>query len=216
MRVVIADDHPIFRRGLKDVLVGAGHDVVGEASDGEEAAAFIDGADVAVVDVNMPRCDGLSCVKRARARGSVIPFVMLSLHDEDAVVRAAFGAGAAAYVLKDRAVEDLLDAIAAVSQGQRFVSGRLAGALLEQGVDDEDADLRKLTVAELRVLALLADGLTSGDIGARLGCSLRTVQNHRAHVVEKLGLSGANRLLAFAVEHRGRVRAFNDKRARRS
>ncbi len=210
-RVVIADDHPIFRRGLAEVLVAAGHDVVGEAGDGEAAGPLLALADIAIVDINMPRLDGLALVRRAKANGASARFVVLSLHDENALVRAAFAAGADAYVLKDRAVEELLDAMASVSAGRRFVSGTLAGALLT-GDDDEDADLRRLTWAELRVVSLLADELTSGDIAVRLGCSLRTVQNHRAHAVVKLDLSGMNRLLAYAVENRVRVRAFLDRR----
>ncbi len=212
-RVLVADDHPIFRRGLIDVLIAAGHDVVGEAGDGEQAGPMLAAAEVAIVDVNMPRCDGLTLVKRAKANGASARFVVLSLHDEDALVRAAFAAGADAYVLKDRAVEELLDALASVSAGRRFVSGTLAGALLTDD-DDEDRDLKRLTWAELRVVALLADELTSGDIAVRLGCSLRTVQNHRAHAVSKLELAGMNRLLAFAVENRSRVRAFLDKKKR--
>lgn len=212
-RVLIADDHPIFRRGLVDVLVAAGHDVVAEAGDGEQAGPLLAGAEVAIVDVNMPRCDGLTLVKRAKANGASARFVVLSLHDEDALVRAAFAAGADAYVLKDRAVEELLDALASVAAGRRFVSGTLAGALLTDD-DDEDRDLKRLTWAELRVVSLLADELTSGDIAVRLGCSLRTVQNHRAHAVSKLELAGMNRLLAFAVENRARVRAFLDKKKR--
>jgi DNA-binding NarL/FixJ family response regulator len=206
-RILIADDHPIFRRGVKDVVEAAGHVVVAEASDGVAALAALDSVavDAVIVDVNMPVCDGLSFVKQARARGVRARMIMLSLHDDDVLVRAAFAAGANGYVLKDGAADEVVHALDVAARGERYLTPSLEPALAPG--NEKDADLAALTHAELRVLAMLADDVTSNEIAARLGCSLRTVQNHRAHAVQKLGLAGANRLLAFAVEHRARVRA---------
>ena len=150
----------------------------------------------------MPRLDGISLVRRWRADGLKIRVVFLSLHDEHHVVREAFDAGADAYVLKDRATDEVVEAVAVAAVGGRFVSAPLAPALLS---GDE---LLRLTPAELRVVVLLAENLTSGEIATRLGLSLRTVQNHRAHAATRLGLSGPNRLLQFALERQKRLRAM--------
>ena len=204
LRVLVVDDHPIFRRGLVAVLQGAGYTVVAEASDGVEALALSTRhgpIDVAVVDVAMAGMDGLALMQAWQERGDLPRVLMLSLHSEPHVVRAALDAGAAGYVLKDRAVDELTAAIATVVAGGRFVSPPLAAALL--GSDG----LAVLTAAELRIVGLLADNLTSGEIAERLGLSAHTVQNHRAHAASKLGLSGPNRLLQFALERRARLRS---------
>lgn len=204
-RVIVVDDHPIFRRGLVDVLQTAGHDVVAEAGDGLAALPLpVRHAPVAVavVDIGMPKLDGISLVRRWRDEGVKTRVVFLSLHDEQHVVREAFDAGADAYVLKDRAVDELVDAVAVAAVGGRFLSAPLAGALV--GGDE----LVRLTPAELRVVAMLAENMTSNEIATKLGLSLRTVQNHRAHAATKLGLSGPNRLLQFALERQKRLRAL--------
>lgn len=203
LRIVVVDDHPIFRRGLIDVLQQAGHHVVAEAGDGTSAQALLQhAADAAIVDVGLPDIDGISVVRHWRAHGATFPVVFLSLHNEAHIVREAFDAGAQAYVLKDRAVDDVVEALAAVCVGRRFVSPPVASAL------DARDELERLTPAELRVVALLADNLTSGEIAERLGLSLRTVQNHRAHAATRLGLSGPNRLLQFALERQARLQAL--------
>jgi DNA-binding NarL/FixJ family response regulator len=125
--------------------------------------------------------------------------IMLSLHQEPHVVRSALDAGARAYVLKDRAAEELIEAIAVVMAGRRFVSAPVAAAL---ATGDE---LEKLTSMERTVVRLLSDNKTSAEIAATLGIALRTVQNHRAHAASKLGLSGPHRLLQFALERRDQL-----------
>lgn len=204
LRLVVVDDHPIFRRGLIDVVRQAGHQVVAEAGDGASALALpqLHALDVAIVDVGLPDMDGISVVRAWRAAGATCAVVFLSLHNEAHIVREAFDAGANAYVLKDRAVDDVIAAIDAAVVGQRFVSAPVASAL------EARDELERLTPAELRVVAMLADNLTSGEIAERLGLSLRTVQNHRAHAATRLGLSGPNRLLQFALERQARLQAL--------
>ncbi len=204
LRILVVDDHPIFRRGLIEVLHGAGHVVVAEAGDGTSALPLPQQhtPDVAIVDVGLPDIDGISVVRSWRAAGATCPVVFLSLHNEAHIVREAFEAGANAYVLKDRAADDVLAAVDAVCAGGRFVSAPVASAL------EARDELERLTPAELRVVALLADNLTSGEIAERLGLSLRTVQNHRAHAATRLGLSGPNRLLQFALERQARLQAL--------
>lgn len=211
--ILVVDDHPIFRRGLVAVLTSAGHRVVAEAADGEAALATLTSRastksagsrdlDVVVIDIGLPKLDGIGVIRAARRDGVEVPFVVLSLHNEHRIVREALAAGADGYVLKERAEQEVLGAIAAVLSGERFVSGSLAAILQVDNDDDDEDPLLRLTAAEQRVLLLLSNNQTSVEIAAALGLSVRTVQNHRARAANKLGLAGPNRLLQFALEHR--------------
>jgi DNA-binding NarL/FixJ family response regulator len=207
-RVVVADDHPITVRGLVEALRAAGFIVVGDAKDGEALLALVRQAapDVAIVDVDMPVLDGLGVLRRARAEGLPCRFLMLSHHDARATVKAAFALGAHAYVTKHRAVEELVEAARAVAAGKTWSSA----VPTESGpaLDQLHASLEHLTPAELRILAMLADSLTSPAIADKLCLSVRTVQNHRAHVCEKLALSGSHSLLRVALENKERILAL--------
>lgn len=200
-RVVVADDHPIFVRGLVTILSAAGFEVVGEASDGQELLALLEvlRPDVAIIDVGMPVLDGIGVLRRARDDGVDIPILVLSLHDERAMVQAALGLGARGYVLKDNAADEVVSALRAILDGKTWTSPGVAGP---------SSPLARLSRAELRVLGLLAENLTSPQIAGRLGLSVRTVQNHRAHICDKLSLTGTNRLLQVALENRDRIRSL--------
>lgn len=204
IRVLVADDHPIFVRGLVDVLSKAGFEVVAEASDGGQALELLRSTrpDLAVLDIGMPVLNGIGVLRAAAKEGLAKAFVMLSLHDERTIADTAIQLGAGAYVLKDNAVDELIDAAHTALAGETWLSPRLAGVAVD------DATLRSLTPAELRVLGQLADNLTSPQIAQRLGLSVRTVQNHRAHVCDKLGLSGTHRLLQLALQNKDRIRAL--------
>ncbi len=203
-RCLVIDDHPIFRRGLVQVLQAGGHVVLAEGQ-GADAVGLPQAhpdATIAIVDVAMPGVDSVSLVRGWREAGEKIRVVFLSLHGEAHVVRAALeacGSGGAGYLLKQRAETEVLLAVDAVCGGQRFVSAPLASAL------HSSDELDVLTPAERRVLRLLADNKTSAEIAEVLGLSHRTVQNHRAHAAQKLGLSGPNRLLQFALERRAQI-----------
>lgn len=203
-RVVVADDHPIFVRGLVDVLQKGGFEVVGEASDGAQALDVLRTLrpDLAVIDVGMPVLNGIGVLRAATKENLAKAYVMLSLHDERTIADTAISLGAGAYVLKDNAVDELIDAVHTALAGETWISPKLSGVAVD------DTTLRALTPAELRVLAQLADNLTSPQIAQRLGLSVRTVQNHRAHVCEKLGLTGTHRLLQLALQNKDRIRTL--------
>ncbi len=204
-RVVVADDHPIFLKGLVEVLEDAGFDVVGQANDGERLLALVreHRPDLAVIDISMPVLDGLAVLRRAREENVECTFVVLSLHDEKATVKAALTLGARAYVKKANATEEIIEAARAALSGSTWTSPDDEG-----GAGAPVTSFERLTPAELRVMILLADNMTSPQIAERLGLSVRTVQNHRAHICEKLLLSGSHRLLQLALENKDRIQVL--------
>jgi len=239
IRIVLADDHPIFRKGLREVLdEDDGIDVVAECADGEAALAAIgrEQPDVAVLDIDMPRRDGLDVVRAIGEQGSGTKVVLLTMHGREDLLRAAFDLGVAAYVVKDGAVLDVVHAIREVVAGRPFISSSLSATLLTRGAGDRPSspaaaagaapppgtalpapsaraaepsgppDLARLTPAERRVLALIADFKTSKEIADALGIHYRTVENHRTSIVSKLGLTGSHALTRYAAQHRDRLK----------
>ncbi len=196
--VIIIDDHPIFRRGLRDVLSAADFSVVAEGEDYDDAIAIPSRvrADIAILDVGLPGNDGLAVLAAWQDRGVSFPAIMLSLHEEPHVVRSAMAAGARGYVLKDRATDEIVTAVHTVLRGGLFVSQSL------QSILDRGDELDVLSPMERTVLRFLAENKTSVEIASDLGLAVRTVQNHRAHAAQKLGLTGPHRLLQFALERR--------------
>jgi DNA-binding NarL/FixJ family response regulator len=245
IRVVLADDHPIFRKGLREVLDDDDElEVVAECGDGDAALEAIvrERPAVAVLDIDMPKMDGLAIARALAEKGLATKVVLLTMHGREDLLRAAFDLGVAAYVVKDGAVLDVVHAIREVIAGRPFISSSLSATLLTQG-DVRDASsatpksghaplashrphakgdsgagplaetgsaeppgLSRLTPAERRVLALIADFKTSKEIAEALGIHYRTVENHRTSIVGKLGLTGSHALTRFAAEHRDRLK----------
>lgn len=213
IRVVIADDHPIFRSGLRQVLeLDGAISVVAEVGDGEAALARVEALrpDVAVLDVNMPVRDGLEVARALRDARSATRVVFLTMYRDRQYLDSALDAGASGYVLKDGAVSEIADAVRTVAAGGRYVSARLTSLLLDRrdradGLAAAEPGVADLTPTERRVLGLVAEYKTSREIAEVLCVSPRTVEHHRASAAAKLGLKGANALLKFAVEHRSEL-----------
>lgn len=205
-RVIIADDHPIFIRGLESLLGDAGLVIAGQASDGAALLERIKTthADLVVMDIGMPVLDGLGVLRRMQGAPATPAVLVLSLHDERNVIEEARRLGARGFVCKDDGGEAILAAIRSILAGDPWFFRPRP----ERFANPPPAPLMRLSAAELRVLELLSENLTSAEIAQRLGLSVRTVQNHRAHACDKLGLSGANRLLAFALEYRDQFRTM--------
>jgi DNA-binding NarL/FixJ family response regulator len=209
IRVLIADDHPIVRKGLRATLEEEeGIAVVGEAGDGQAALTLIGKLlpHVAVLDIDMPRLDGLSVareIQRLRLKTGVI---FLTLLAEEDMLRAALEAGGKGYVLKDSAMLEIAIGVRAVAAGQMYLSSAMGAHLLRrpQPLAAQPANplTAGLTPAERRILALIADGKSSKEIGAELSIHYRTVENHRTNICRKLGIDGANALLRFALQHK--------------
>jgi DNA-binding NarL/FixJ family response regulator len=202
LRVLIADDHPIFRRGLRDLVAGhAGFEVVAEVGTGLEALAALRSLRpaIAILDISMPGLDGLEVLAQSRTWPAPPAVVLLTMHDEYA--ERALAAGAAGYVLKENAEQDILACLEAVAAGRRFVSAGIQGRSTAAGTIEATSALASLTATERRVLRLLSRFKTSREIASVLCVSPRTVQNHRANMCAKLALKGPKALLQFALDH---------------
>jgi DNA-binding NarL/FixJ family response regulator len=208
IRVVLADDHPIVRQGLRTVLeTETSCQVVGEAADGLTALDLITELqpDVAVLDVQMPDLGGLEVARRVPAKAPDTRVIMLSMHSDEPYVLDALRHGVLAYVLKGSATTELVEAVRAVMAGRRFLSATLNERALDAYARQTDEATRPpdrydlLTLREREVLQLAAQGLTNAEIGERLAISARTAETHRANFMRKLGLQSQTELVRFAV-----------------
>ena len=206
--IVIADDHPLFRRGLREVLEPEpAFRVIGEAADGSSALMLIEQLhpDIALLDINMPQVGGLDVAAGVRERGLGCAIVLLTMHREPAMFRRALDLGARGYVLKDAAVLEIVACLHMVAAGRAYISPALSSELLERRTARNAPQFRAiaaLTPAEQPILQLIARGLTSAEIAQRLGKSVKTIENQRAHICQKMGLSGPQALLRFALENK--------------
>jgi len=213
IRISLADDHPIFRAGLRTVIAAAGDiDIIAEADDGEAALVQIEQLrpDIAVLDMDMPKRDAFGVAAELARRRIAIPVVFLTLHQTEPLVRRAFDAGVRGYVVKDGAVSEIVDCIRAVHAGHMYVSPQLAAVLITRrqrvtSLEAEKPGLGALTATERRVLALIADARSSKAIAEELFISVRTVERHRANICEKLDLHGVNALTKFAIANRSEL-----------
>lgn len=207
--ILIADDHPVFRKGLRQAIEESGLTVVAEADDGEAAYTRImqHRPQVAVLDVDMPRLDGFALARRLLDEKIKIEIVFLTMHRDEDIFNAALDLGARAYVVKDSAVTDIVASIRAVVAGEHFISPSVSTHLVTRGrradaLRRERPGLERLTPTERRVLHHIADNLTSKEIAAELSVSYRTIETHRTNIAAKLDLHGSHALLKFALEHK--------------
>jgi DNA-binding NarL/FixJ family response regulator len=199
IRIVIADDHAVFRQGLAALIGGvADFELVGQAGDGIELEQVVADMrpDVAVVDVSMPRHDVVRLAQDWRSRGWSTRLVALTQHREPAIVKPILLAGVSAFVLKESAFEDLEHAIRGVMAGREFISPTL---VRELAFGTEVAD-EQLAARELQVLQLVARGFINKQIAKQLGISAGTVRTHRNRLMQKLNLHNAADLTRYAIE----------------
>jgi DNA-binding NarL/FixJ family response regulator len=209
-RIIVADDHPIFRQGLiRSIQEAGGFDVVAEAADGQQALELIDALkpEIAVVDISMPVMDGLALVRTAAARALKCSFIMMTMYREEEYLKESLELGVMGYLLKDSTSDDLIQCLRYVARGKRFVSPAMSDFLVSASRllpnrTEGGAPLQDLSASERRILKLIAANKTSKEIASTLNISFRTVQAHRAHICRKLHLEGFNRLLQFAMEHK--------------
>jgi DNA-binding NarL/FixJ family response regulator len=210
LRILIADDHPIFREGLVKIIAQQeSFTLVGQASDGEAALERMRTLhpDVSVLDVEMPRMSGIEVAERVHTEGIPTDIVLLTMHNDASLLNAALDLGVRGYLLKDSVIDEFLQCLTAVARGQYYISAAMSHLLVERkkrmsALLQATPALARLTPAERSILKLLAGNLTSKEIAAKLCVSTRTIENHRLRMGQKLGLSGHNKLLEFALEHK--------------
>ena len=209
IRVLIADDHPIFRQGLRLIIEAQREfSVVAEASDGGQALERLTNGDVtvAVLDVTMPVKDGFAIAREVRERRLPAALVFLTMHKDEHYLNAALDLDVRGYVLKDNATTEIVDCVRAVAAGAEYISPTLSSFLIRRrtratNLAEQKPALAQLTAMERRILRLIADGLTSREIAGQLGIGLRTVEHHRNNVAVKLELRGSHALTKFALKH---------------
>jgi two-component system response regulator NreC len=202
IRVVIADDHAIVRRGLRQVLEAeGGFELVAEAGDLEDARRYVRGhhPDVLVLDLNLPGGPSLGDIPAIRAESPSTQIVVLTMQDEPAYARQALGAGALGYVLKEAAEEELVEAIRRAAAGDTYLNPRLGARVAAEPPPGPPDGLSEREVEVLRMIAL---GHTNTEIAAALYLSVRTVETHRARIQQKLALGTRAELVRYALEHR--------------
>lgn len=205
-RVVIADDHPIFRAGLQQTIENdPSFKVAFAAADGEAAlrAAMEFEPDVIVLDVNMPKMTGLEVAAEIKRKSLVAAVVFLTMHDDRAMFEKALDLGVKGYVLKDSATVDIINCLYAVVAGQNFASPAMTTYLFKRANRRADAagTLADLTDSERRILKMIAEYKTSREIGDELCLSYRTIENYRTNICSKLNLRGAHSLIKFALQN---------------
>lgn len=212
-KIFIVDDHPLFRTGLRQVLLdGDRFELIGQTGDGKEAMLFIqkNTPDVAVLDLKLPGISGLEIARRAQEDRLPTRIIVLTMHNEEELLYRALDHGVMGFILKENAVEEIIKAIEAVAEGRHYFSPSVSGHLIRrrQRADSlarEKPGLKDLTKAERRILKLIALKKTSREIAAELCISPRTVEAHRANISSKLELHGSHNLLYFALSHKSEL-----------
>ena len=201
LRVVIADDHAVVRRGLRQVLDGEeGFEVVAEASDLDGARRYVRGhhPDVLVLDLNLPEGLSLDAIPEIRAECPDTQIVVLTMQNEPAYARQALTAGALGYVLKEAAESELVEAVRRAAIGDTYLNPRLGARVAAEPPPGPPDGLSEREVEVLRMIAL---GHTNAEIATELYLSVRTVETHRAHIQQKLRLGSRSKLVRYALEH---------------
>ena len=207
IRILIADDHAVVRSGLRALLLAdAGLEVVGEATDGTEAIRLTESLapDLVLLDITMPPDNGIRTTERLKALRPEVRVLVLTMHEDESLLHEALRAGASGYVINRAEESEILRAIHTAMRGDIYVHPSMTRALLQQPVVTEHrrvSAVDALTPRELDVLRLLVRGNTNRQIAGLLGLSMRTVENHRANLMGKLGLMSRVELVNYAEEH---------------
>jgi DNA-binding NarL/FixJ family response regulator len=212
IRVFIADDHPIFLNGLR-LLIDAESTmkVIGEANDGEKALNQIEILlpDVVVLDLSMPEKNGFDIVRALHQKKIETGVIFLTMHDEEATLHSALDLGVKGYILKDSAIDEIVNGIKTVYKGKSFISPKMSTYLVSRTQNGKEFFKQKpavnsLTPTEIKILRLISEQKTTREIAEELFISHRTVDRHRYNICNKLKLTGINSLLKFAIENKSK------------
>jgi two-component system, NarL family, response regulator NreC len=206
-RILLADDHALIRQGLKTLLERQGLQVVGEASDGQEALRQAEKSrpDIAILDIGMPVLNGVDAARELKKSSPSTKVILLTQHDEDQYVIQALHAGARGYVLKSQAAEDLVHAIGEVSRGSVYLSPSVSRTVVD-ALSKTYAPTDPLSGRERQVLQLVGEGMSTKEIAIQLGISVKTAESHRARLMKKLDIHETASLVRYAIR-RGLIQA---------
>lgn len=210
IKILIADDHPMMRSGVKSVLLADPQiEIIAEAKDGDEAFNLIlkHQPDVALLDVEMPKMTGLEVVRRIQSENVKTKVIFLTMYKAEDMFNEAMDSGAYGYVLKENAVEDVLESVKSVHQGKYYISPLISDYLVKRintqnDLKSKTPSINDLTQTERKVLKLISLDKTTQQIADELFISYKTVENHRNNISKKLNLSGTHSLVKFAIKNR--------------
>lgn len=206
IKIIIADDHPLFRKGLKYTLRTEDQfEIVGEASNGNDAISLIEKflPDIAIIDIEMPICNGITVAQKVLPKVKKLKIIFLTMHAEPSVLKKAVEIGAKGYLLKDSIEDEIIEAINAVYNGRIYIDPIVSGYLLHDGDGTPLQPLLKnLTKMEYKVIKSVANNKTTHEIAEELFISERTVDRHRSNICKKLNLTGNNALIKYALANR--------------
>lgn len=213
IRILIADDHPVFRKGLRQIIEAeADLKVVAEAQDGVAALTLLrqEKPQIALLDVHMPGGGGFDLMRAIQAERLAVEVIFLTMFNDESMFNSAMDMGARGYVLKESAISEITGSIRAVAAGRPYISPGLSEFLLNRSaraveLSRQHPGLNDLTPTERRILRFIADYRTSKEIAEQLHIHYRTVDNHRSNICQKLGLHGSNALLKFALENKSKI-----------
>ena len=213
IRILIADDHPLFRMGVRQELESCpDFELVGETGNGNDALNLIIklNPDVAILDFQMPGCNGLEVVSKLREKKIGTQVILLTMHNEQKIFLKALDEGVKGYVLKDDAVLDIIDAVNNVVSGKTFISKSLSGILVENFTNHTingkiGTLINCLTISEKKILSLVAELKSNNEIAEELFLSRRTIENHKVIISHKLQLASSKDLLKFALQNKDKL-----------
>jgi DNA-binding NarL/FixJ family response regulator len=208
IRVLLADDHAVMRRGIREILdADSDIEIIGEAGDGREAIRLADKLkpDVLVIDLGMPELNGLDAIRHLRSEQPEVELLVFSMHDSEELIREAFSAGARGYVLKSDAALYLTEAVKSLSRHKPFFTPRISEAILNSLVGgdgrSDHAGHGPLSAREREILQLLAENKTNKEIATRLSISVRTVETHRRSIMQKVNANSIVELVHYAIRN---------------
>lgn len=210
IKVLIADDHPVFRAGLSQILKHTeGIRLVGEASNGDELLAMIDreSPDVILTDIDMPKKSGFEVAEKLKMSQTSPRIIFLTLFEDEEFFNKALDLGVSGFLLKENAAVDIISAIRSVAAGKYFITPFVSDFMIRRSegsklLEGKFPEIKNLTAAERNVLSLISQGKTTREISEELFVSIKTTETHRSNISRKLNLSGSNALVKFALENK--------------
>jgi DNA-binding NarL/FixJ family response regulator len=204
-RIIIVDDHPLLRAGVKSMLEQQDYRIVGEAGDGRQGAKLIEKfkPHAVITDISMPNRNGIEFTKQIRREFSDVKVLIVSMHNETRLIMESFAAGASGYLLKGSALQEICTALRSILTGRKYISPDIADAVLGKALaqwsSESRCDLPRISLREREVLQLVAEGKSTKEIAASLYVSIKTVESHRRQIMNRLSLKSVAELTKFAI-----------------